>query len=200
MPPPQNARTRHRPANTGSTTQTLAPTESQTPSSGRVHIPPSGTLRLRAEAVSPQEEESEQRRVQWAEDVVNNEGMGKKSSKGVRHCCFYLHGTLIWNDFQYAAFITNRAQSVNHRARVRLLIPHRTVTAIPVSMMDPPGPPMDVTATPDTVMATVIMVAVVPPSRGAKATPKKAEERQARTRMKSNQKPSPPNPLSRDER
>lgn len=36
---------------------------------------PSGTLRLRAEPV-------ERRRIQWAEDVVDNEGMGKKSSKG----------------------------------------------------------------------------------------------------------------------
>ncbi|KAF9738671.1 hypothetical protein PMIN06_001916 [Paraphaeosphaeria minitans] len=39
----------------------------------------SGTLRLRAEPV-------EQRRIQWAEDVVDNEGMGKKSSKV---CCIY---------------------------------------------------------------------------------------------------------------
>jgi hypothetical protein len=36
------------------------------------------TLRLRAEA-----ETSERRRIQWAEDVVDNEGMGKKSSKGL---------------------------------------------------------------------------------------------------------------------
>jgi hypothetical protein len=36
------------------------------------------TLRLRAEA-----EPSERRRIQWAEDVVDNEGMGKKSSKGM---------------------------------------------------------------------------------------------------------------------
>lgn len=37
---------------------------------------PSGTLRLRAEPV-------ERRHIQWAEDVVDNEGMGKKSSKGM---------------------------------------------------------------------------------------------------------------------
>lgn len=36
---------------------------------------PSGVLRLRAEP-------TEQRRIQWAEDVIDNEGMGKKSSKG----------------------------------------------------------------------------------------------------------------------
>lgn len=36
---------------------------------------PSGVLRLRAEP-------TERRRIQWAEDVIDNEGMGKKSSKG----------------------------------------------------------------------------------------------------------------------
>jgi len=36
---------------------------------------PSGVLRLRAEP-------SQRRHIQWAEDVVDNEGMGKKSSKG----------------------------------------------------------------------------------------------------------------------
>ncbi|KAF1849834.1 uncharacterized protein K460DRAFT_274142 [Cucurbitaria berberidis CBS 394.84] len=40
---------------------------------------PSGVLRLRAEP-------SEQRHIQWAEDVIDNEGMGKKSSKV---CCIY---------------------------------------------------------------------------------------------------------------
>ncbi|KAJ4365157.1 Type 1 phosphatases regulator ypi1 [Neocucurbitaria cava] len=40
---------------------------------------PSGVLRLRAEP-------TEQRHIQWAEDVVDNEGMGKKSSKV---CCIY---------------------------------------------------------------------------------------------------------------
>jgi len=40
---------------------------------------PSATLRLRAEPEDSQ-------RVRWAEDVVDNEGMGKKSSKV---CCIY---------------------------------------------------------------------------------------------------------------
>jgi len=40
---------------------------------------PSGTLRLRAEP-------AEERHIQWAEDVIDNEGMGKKSSKV---CCVY---------------------------------------------------------------------------------------------------------------
>ncbi len=38
----------------------------------------SGVLRLRAEP-------SEQRHIQWAEDVVDNEGLGKKSSKGTEY-------------------------------------------------------------------------------------------------------------------
>lgn len=37
---------------------------------------------LRAEATQEQQPQEQERRVQWAEDVVNNEGMGKKSSKG----------------------------------------------------------------------------------------------------------------------
>ncbi|KAF2149483.1 hypothetical protein K461DRAFT_288050 [Myriangium duriaei CBS 260.36] len=40
------------------------------------------TLRLRAEP----DEQTQARRIQWAEDVVDNEGMGKKSSKV---CCIY---------------------------------------------------------------------------------------------------------------
>ncbi|GAB7356304.1 hypothetical protein MBLNU459_g7102t1 [Dothideomycetes sp. NU459] len=40
---------------------------------------PARTLRLRAEP-------AERRRIQWAEDVIDNEGMGKKSSKV---CCIY---------------------------------------------------------------------------------------------------------------
>lgn len=43
---------------------------------------PSGMLRLRAEP-------TEQRHIQWAEDVVDNEGMGRKSSKGTFHSSCY---------------------------------------------------------------------------------------------------------------
>ncbi|KAJ5772809.1 hypothetical protein N7457_007705 [Penicillium paradoxum] len=46
------------------------------------------TLRLRAEEAPPDtsEETSSSRRIRWSEDVVDNEGMGKKSSKV---CCIY---------------------------------------------------------------------------------------------------------------
>ena len=46
-----------------------------------IRLPPSARLVLRAEP-------AEERHIQWAEDVVDNEGMGKKSSKV---CCIY-HG------------------------------------------------------------------------------------------------------------
>jgi protein phosphatase 1 regulatory subunit 11 len=57
-----------------------------------IRVPASGTLRLRAEATTEVTQTQQQapaapeRRVQWAESVVNNEGMGKKSSKV---CCIY---------------------------------------------------------------------------------------------------------------
>lgn len=40
------------------------------------------TLRLRAEEAP--EATSSSRRIRWSEDVVDNEGMGKKSSKGIK--------------------------------------------------------------------------------------------------------------------
>lgn len=46
----------------------------------------SGTLRLRgddsARASSRNQEEPPTRHIRWSEDVIDNEGMGKKSSKG----------------------------------------------------------------------------------------------------------------------
>ncbi|CAG8126456.1 unnamed protein product [Penicillium olsonii] len=47
-------------------------------------VPISTTLRLRAEEAP--EATSSSRRIRWSEDVVDNEGMGKKSSKV---CCIY---------------------------------------------------------------------------------------------------------------
>lgn len=46
----------------------------------------SGTLRLRGEGnalvSNTNQEEPSTRHIRWSEDVVDNEGMGKKSSKG----------------------------------------------------------------------------------------------------------------------
>ncbi|KAL3459974.1 phosphatase inhibitor-domain-containing protein [Aspergillus heterothallicus] len=56
----------------------------QNTTTGRV----TGTLRLRAEdAPQPVEQDTTPtRRIRWSEDVVDNEGLGKKSSKV---CCIY---------------------------------------------------------------------------------------------------------------
>lgn len=61
-----------------STTQTVtvAPTRTTTQQP---------TLRLRGEVGGPEERTEQGRRIQWAEDVVDNEGLGRKSSKGELH-------------------------------------------------------------------------------------------------------------------
>ncbi|KAL5120559.1 Type 1 phosphatases regulator ypi1 [Pleosporales sp. CAS-2024a] len=73
-------------ASQGATSRTTPPTpqggsrtvQVQPQPALRLSAPP-GVLRLRAEP-------AERRRIQWAEDVIDNEGMGKKSSKV---CCIY---------------------------------------------------------------------------------------------------------------
>ncbi|KAL7275972.1 Type 1 phosphatases regulator ypi1 [Rhizina undulata] len=66
-------------------TQTSSPT-AQGPTSPVVSRIPAGTLRLRGGPI-------QDRRVRWGADVVDNEGMGKKKSKGtlalVFLCCIY---------------------------------------------------------------------------------------------------------------
>ncbi|KAL8908606.1 MAG: hypothetical protein Q9207_000694 [Kuettlingeria erythrocarpa] len=69
MPPHNRTTTRATPANHGSATQLET-----TP---LPHLTP--TLRLRADS-------ADRRRIRWAEDVVDNEGMGRKKSKV---CCIY---------------------------------------------------------------------------------------------------------------
>ncbi len=63
-----------------STTQTVtvAPTETAA-------IQP--TLRLRGAGEGEMERTESGRRIQWAEDVVDNEGLGRKSSKGAFYFC-----------------------------------------------------------------------------------------------------------------
>jgi hypothetical protein len=60
-----------------------------------------GTLRLRAEP-------SPRRRIRWADDVIDNEGMGKKSSKGVFNCLL--------------CFISCGLVEIAHHPRIPLLI------------------------------------------------------------------------------
>ena len=81
------SRTRQVPSNTASSShiQLLSPAVRQENHSC-VRI--SGTLRLRAEndsiATDQIEDPTPGRHIRWTEDVVDNEGMGKKSSKGKR--------------------------------------------------------------------------------------------------------------------
>lgn len=68
----------------GSNNAAPAASATQTSTADVPHsFPTGGTLRLRGEG---QAGESSQRRIRWAENVVNNEGMGKKKSK---ICCIY---------------------------------------------------------------------------------------------------------------
>ncbi|GFF59024.1 hypothetical protein IFM46972_11273 [Aspergillus udagawae] len=82
------SRTRQVPSNTASSShiQLLSSAGPQGNNSVRI----SGTLRLRAEndsiATDQIEDATPGRHIRWTEDVVDNEGMGKKSSKV---CCIY---------------------------------------------------------------------------------------------------------------
>ena len=65
--------------------QTGRPDAFSVPGSTVITIPQTTRLVLRA-AETPREQsplEEEEQHVKWAEDVVDNEGMGKKSSKGM---------------------------------------------------------------------------------------------------------------------
>lgn len=79
------------------------------------HLP---TLRLRAEATPTETDTSEatssSRRIRWSEDVVDNEGMGKKSSKGMEQ--FYLFHLFYLFDFNPPnSFPRNQQQSNRHQ-------------------------------------------------------------------------------------
>ena len=79
------------------TPSTVTQVESRNPQSLETdlsHPRVTGTLRLRGEQAevgsSSEERESRDRRIRWAEDVVDNEGLGKKSSKGQQVLFFFL--------------------------------------------------------------------------------------------------------------
>lgn len=74
QPPEQRA-----PAARAAPSQTITATEPSTESVDAPPIQPARILRLRG-ARAPAD-----RSVQWAEDVVDNEGLGRKSSKGTSH-------------------------------------------------------------------------------------------------------------------
>lgn len=56
-----------------------------------------GTLRLRARRQAP--------RVTWTEDVVDNEGMGKKKSKSACHAIIIVFIVLANNDIDFASLL-----------------------------------------------------------------------------------------------
>lgn len=74
--PPIMSQARQPTANHAGRTTTQTSRESST-----VRLP--GTLRLRGDETPNTNEPAPARRIRWSEDVVNNEGMGKKSSKGL---------------------------------------------------------------------------------------------------------------------
>jgi len=86
---PRTGAQRARVGDVPSTTSTLTATTSNEEAgpSEHIHIHSAGTLRLRADSSAATGQEGT-RHVQWAQDVVNNEGMGKKSSKG-KICCYH---------------------------------------------------------------------------------------------------------------
>ena len=121
-------------------TTTESPQDSST-----VHIPT--TLRLRAEEAPTDTSEatSPSRRIRWSEDVVDNEGMGKKSSKGMDLICLFSFTPIIIcnqqqsNHPQYAASTTNLgqwekvAQKSPHPAHLRVTARVKTTVAPPES-------------------------------------------------------------------
>lgn len=124
-------------ATSGSTTQTV----STRPPSTQLQQP---VLRLRG-AMRGSGERS-QRRIQWAEDVIDNEGLGRKSSKGM--VCLsmfhwhlketYIMGGLALMMTQCAASTTHpRLHSMNPRTRA----PRTPPTPTPTAAMTAPHAP-----------------------------------------------------------
>lgn len=60
-------------------------------------------------ATREQEETATGRRIQWAEDVIDNEGMGKKKSKGLSPFADEWIGSVA-NYGQFAAYTTPRKE------------------------------------------------------------------------------------------
>ncbi len=115
---------------TGTLTQTTTPTRGTT-REGQLS-PPMGTLRLRG---AP---EAERRTIRWAEDVVDNEGMGRKKSKGcaqhywswslLRGCDLGRPYADTFRAHQSAVSITNLVWSANPPMN-RLTLPQVEATA-----------------------------------------------------------------------
>ncbi|KAI1925316.1 Type 1 phosphatases regulator ypi1 [Ophidiomyces ophidiicola] len=82
-----------RPTPPTTTTTQIEPPQAEVTRHG---LPTTGTLILRGEPSARELAPAERRGIRWADDVVNNEGQGKKSSKGMNFlmkrtqiCCIY---------------------------------------------------------------------------------------------------------------
>lgn len=81
----RNPDTNQHGARSGTRTETTdAQSQSQSQASDRdpQQSQVTGTLRLRGHRTETNTEGTQERRIRWAEEVVDNEGQGKKSSKG----------------------------------------------------------------------------------------------------------------------
>lgn len=85
---------------------------------------PVGALRLRG---APRQRTRETQRVVWRDDVVDNEGAGKKSSKSELSSVLFFSHELIVRKF--AVSTTSRAISTSHRPRMTRQTPTPTPPA-----------------------------------------------------------------------
>lgn len=83
FPPTNMPSPSHHPSSTTQTLYTLPTTTASTTRTTTITQPSTSTstpvLRLRATGPAP----TPSRRIQWAENVIDNEGLGRKSSKGI---------------------------------------------------------------------------------------------------------------------
>ena len=83
MPPPPHQPPQSHSHSQDPSTSTQTQTYTQTP-----------VLRLRATGPSPSSTVQNRARIQWASDVIDNEGMGRKSSKGI-YSSFFVSTNLL---------------------------------------------------------------------------------------------------------
>lgn len=135
-------------AQRGSTTATSSQTTTIHSPSTRHQQP---VLRLRGAMRSPGERSD--RRIQWAEDVIDNEGLGRKSSKGMSLSLpptTTSRARTISNMVQYAAFTTRqKPQSMIPQTRAPTHHPQTptAATTVPLTLPAARGAPMLPTST-----------------------------------------------------
>ena len=144
---PRNPYSSQQAAPSGSQTE-VTDVQSQSSNSDAQQPQITGTLRLRGYRTETNADGRPERRIRWAEDVVDNEGQGKKSSKGMlivklnmtafnqghilksqqserTRVIFFLRANhlFLFSKSQYAAFTTDPAW-LEKTARTRTRTPH----------------------------------------------------------------------------